>query len=139
MIRAVLDPGVLIAGALSGTGAPAALLRWLENGGFDLIVCPHLLNELRRVLAYPKIRQRISEEQAAGFLETIQLISLNADDPEEVPSVCRDPNDDYLFALAEEQADVLVSGDNDVLDVENPSVRVLSPAGLAAILERRWN
>ena len=137
MIRAVLDPGVLIAGALSGTGAPAKLLRWLEMGAFDLIVCPHLLEELRCVFTYRKIRKRIAGAEAAGFLEILELIAVHVSDPTDVPPACRDPNDDYLFALAGEHADVLVSGDRDVLGATDPLVRVLSPAGFAEILGRR--
>jgi predicted nucleic acid-binding protein len=53
--------------------------------------------------------------------------------------VCRDPNDDHLFALAAAQADLLVSGDRDILEAADPGVRVLTPAGFAEILRTRWN
>ncbi|MFX8385659.1 PIN domain-containing protein, partial [Acinetobacter baumannii] len=45
MIRAVLDPGVLVAALLSSQGAPAQLLRLLVKGHFQLVLSPKLLEE----------------------------------------------------------------------------------------------
>jgi putative PIN family toxin of toxin-antitoxin system len=49
------------------------------------------------------------------------------------PAVCRDPNDDYLVALATaHQANVLVTGDDDLLAI-NPEalkVEILTPRQL---------
>ncbi len=42
--------------------------------------------------------------------------------------MCRDPKDEYLFALAEASgATQLVSGDRDVLDTEYGPVALMSP------------
>lgn len=139
MIRAVLDANVLIAGVISPDGSPASLLRSWRLGEFDLVLSPTLFGELQRALAYPRIRQRISEEEAARLLESFTLAAIQLDDPDERPRVSRDPDDDYLFALARSHADVLVSGDDDVLDTPSPGVRVLTPAGFVEILKTRWN
>jgi putative PIN family toxin of toxin-antitoxin system len=139
LIRAVLDPGVIIAGILSRTAAPAELLRWWDQGAFDLIVSRTLIDEIRRVLAYPKIRRRVTAEEARDLLEMFNLMAVWGDDADEVPAVCRDPADDYLFALAAMSADVLISGDKDVLEATDPPARVLTPAGFAEILRRRSN
>ncbi len=45
----------------------------------------------------------------------------------------RDPDDDYLLALAgEHQAELIVTGDADLLDITDPPVPVI---GLRAFLE----
>ena len=139
MTRAVLDTGVLVAGIISSAGAPASLVRSWRLGEFDLIVCPMLLAELQRVLDYPKLRRYLTEDQAARLLLAIENAALALPDPDQIPQVCRDPADDYLFALAGAHADVLVSGDKDVLEATEPGVRVLTPAGFAEILRNRWN
>lgn len=138
MIRAVIDPGVLVAGVLSPAGAPAQLLRAWQQGMFDLVVCPMLLDELRRVFSYPRIAARITADEASRLIATMELGAVLVADPDDIRSVCRDPDDDYLFAVASGDADVLVSGDKDVLDAAAPPVRVLTPAGFAEILRRRW-
>lgn len=98
-----------------------------------------LLAELRRVLAYPKVERYLTEDQAGRLLLAIENAALTLPDPDRIPEVCRDPADDYLFALARSFADVLVSGDKDILEAADPGVRVLTPAGFAEILRNRWN
>ncbi len=98
-----------------------------------------LLAELRRVLGYPKVRRYLTRDQAARLLSAIENAALATPDPDRIPLVCRDPADDYLFAVAGTYADVLVSGDRDILEATDPGVRVLTPAGFAEILSNRWN
>jgi putative PIN family toxin of toxin-antitoxin system len=137
VIRAVLDPGVLIAGVISPAGAPAALIRSWRDAEFDVIVCPHLMKELSRALAYPKVRRYVRRAEAARLTTSLFRAAIVVDDPRDVPVVCRDRADDYLFALAAEHAQVLVSGDRDVTETEERPVRVLTPRGFLAILQGR--
>lgn len=137
MIRAVLDPGVLIAGVISPAGAPAALIRSWREADFDVVACPHLIEELSRALTYPKVRRYVSRPEAARLAVALFRSAVVVDDPREVPIVCRDPADDYLFAVAARHAQVLVSGDRDVTEVERPPVRVLTPRGFLAIIRSR--
>jgi hypothetical protein len=52
-------------------------------------------------------------------------------DPVEVPPTTGDPKDDYLVALHRNcQADLLVSGDSDLLDLAADDVTVLTPGAL---------
>ena len=134
MIRAVIDAGVFIAGTISPHGAPAAIVRAWQAGAIELVVCPELLGELRRAISYPRVQRRVSPEAATKLVNLLEEAGLMFPDPS--PSVCRDPDDDYLFALADDATAVLVSGDGDVLAVEEASVRVLSPAALVTVLEQ---
>jgi putative PIN family toxin of toxin-antitoxin system len=52
--RAVLDTNVLVSG-LGWSGPPAAILDAVSDGSMVLITSAPLLDELRRVLAYPKL------------------------------------------------------------------------------------
>ncbi|WP_253718359.1 PIN domain-containing protein [Thermus scotoductus] len=58
MIRAVLDPGVLVAALLSSQGAPAQLLRLLVKGHFQLVLSPKLLEEAEQVVTTPRTKVR---------------------------------------------------------------------------------
>lgn len=137
MIRVVLDPGVLIAGVISPTGAPAALIRSWREAEFDVVVCPHLIEELSRALTYPKVRRYVPPPEAARLSAAFLRSAVVVDDPGDVPTVCRDPADDYLFALAAGHAQVLVSGDRDITEAKEPPVRVLTPRGFLAIVRSR--
>lgn len=135
MIRAVVDMGVFIAGTILPIGAPTTIVRAWQAGAIDLVVCPELLRELRRAFSYPRVRARVPPEAATKLIVVLEEAGLMFPDPSHIPSVCRDPNDDYLFALAHDANAVLVSGDGDVLSVTGASVRVLSPAALVTVLK----
>jgi putative PIN family toxin of toxin-antitoxin system len=126
--RAVLDAGVLIAGLISPTGSPAGILAAVGEGRFDVVVCPMLLVEVRRALGYPKLQRYVTTAEADAFVAWIARIAVILEDPAHIPAVTRDPNDDYLFALAlGADAAVVVSGDADLTTVTTPPVRVMSP------------
>ena len=114
-MRAVLDPNVVISAALSPSGSPArVLVAWLE-GRFEVIASPKLVGELERALAYPKLRKRIPEADAAGLTRLIERGSVMREDLASPPSISKDPGDDYLIALAAGSEAVLVTGDRDLL------------------------
>jgi putative PIN family toxin of toxin-antitoxin system len=136
VLRAVVDPAVLIAGVISPTGAPTSILRAWVEGLVELVVCPALIDELRRALGYPKVATRVPATVATGLVGALERAAIVVADPSDVPRVCRDPGDDYLFALAREAEAVLVSGDADVLAVASPPVRVLSPRAVRNLLSR---
>ena len=63
-MRIVLDANVFISGLLSKQGPPGQILdAWLE-GQFSLFVSPPIVAKIQRVLAYPRIRERLSPGQA---------------------------------------------------------------------------
>lgn len=115
-MRVLFDANVLISALLSRTGAPARLVAlWLE-GEFELVVCPALLDEVRRALARPKLQARIDPADADRFVDLIREIAEVASDPENPPPLhSSDPGDDYLLALAAREQVRLVSGDDHLL------------------------
>lgn len=126
-MRVVLDPNVLISAVLSPRGAPAALLRAWLGGEYELVVSPALIAELRRALAYPKLRKRVAPEEAGAFADLLEAAATLVEDPRQPPTIgSRDPDDDYLIALAETARSVLVSGDHELQRLA-PRVPVQSP------------
>jgi uncharacterized protein len=117
-VRAVLDINVLISALLSRHGAPARILNaWLE-GAFELVVSDLLIAELRRALAYPKLRQTIAQPEADEFVEVLLRGAVLAPDPTGAPPFsAADPDDDYLIALAASTSALLVSGDGHLLEL----------------------
>lgn len=133
-MRAVLDPNVVISGAISPRGAPADVLRSLAGGEFELIASQALLDELERALAYPKLRPYISESDAADLVRWVADTASIAIDPDADPPVhSRDPNDDYLIGLASAHSAALVSGDKDLLALEG-EIPVFSPRAFLDLL-----
>jgi putative PIN family toxin of toxin-antitoxin system len=117
--RIVLDTNCLIS-TLVVSGKRLAWLRqsW-QSGEIVLLVSKDTTNELLRVLKYPKFKLT-SEEQAlllADFLPYADTVTdLNI--PHDLP-VIRDQADQMFLTLAVAgKADVLVTGDNDLLVIK---------------------
>ncbi len=133
-MRAVVDVNVLVSAVLSTKGASADILRASRDGQFELITSEMLLTELTRTLEYPRIRKRIPAEKASAYINWLRGHGTLADDPVGSPPVgSRDPDDDYLLALAIDQRAYLVTGDQDLL-VLNAHLPILTPAQFAAHL-----
>ena len=125
MIRAVLDTNTIVSG-LGWGGAPAAVLDAALAGRFETVTSPALLDELRRVLTYPKLQAVVGEPG-----ELVELLALSAIVviPTHTVEVSRDPDDDRLIeaALAGEAA-VIVTGDQDLLSLQRVSqIRIMTP------------
>ena len=134
-MRVVLDVNVLVSALLSGSGAPGRLIAlWLE-GAFELVVSEQLLAELGRALAYPKLREYISSEDAAEFIGLLRATASMLADAELPDHISRDPDDDYLVALSSASGSILVSGDRDLL-VLAPELPIQEPAAFLEHLER---
>lgn len=137
-MRAVIDNNVLLS-ALPWGGTPHALLEHVRNGTVTLISSPALLAELARVLDRPKfdvilLRTNTSREQT---LTEVRLLAEVIDPQPLAQPVCRDKDDDAVLALAiAAQADIVVSGDDDLLClVSFEGIPILTPAqGLQQVL-----
>jgi putative PIN family toxin of toxin-antitoxin system len=130
-VRAVLDPNVLVS---------AEIVRRWEGGEFELVVSAEILFELSEVLRRPRFRRYLTEAETLDYV--LRLHDGAAEVSEELPKdvvrgVTRDPDDDYIAGVAYQgRADVIVSGDKDLLDLpdkriyfgaSNTVARVLSP------------
>lgn len=138
MIRAVLDTNLLVSYLLTHRPPIATLIDdHLAQEHFVLITGAALLEELGRVLRYPRLQRYYSEETRTQYVALIAALSEIVELPESVPRICRDPDDDWVIACAVVgQADVIVSGDRDLLALNRVGeLPVLSAAQFLATLE----
>jgi len=132
----MLDPGVLVSALISKNGTPAQLLRlWIE-GYFDLTLSPKLLEELKSALLRDKFRPYITVEEVSHFIRWLEETACFVPDPEKTRALTRDPKDDYLICAAKRAGvPILVSGDRDLLEFDDPSPLVLEPSAFLALLK----
>jgi putative PIN family toxin of toxin-antitoxin system len=117
--RLVVDASTLVSGAASrpGGGAPWLILAALLDFDFEAIVCPRLIGEFRDALTNEYFQERFDPDDLAEIVASVEEAAIKYDDPQEVEALLRDPDDDYLMALARESgADAIVTGDHDLLD-----------------------
>jgi putative PIN family toxin of toxin-antitoxin system len=134
VIRVVIDANVLVSAALARDPAAPSLRAFdaLLDERIEVVGCPVLLGEVASVLGRDRLRRYLSIDEAGRFVADLAAVmSLVADPPPPHPAVCRDPDDDYLVALARAaRVDALVTGDRDLLVLEDIGVPVITPRAL---------
>ena len=101
-VLVVIDANVFVSAAIQRGASHRIIESWLSGAAdFEVVMSPELLREIREVLTTrPRLRKWISLETATLFVDTIETLVDLVDDPDEVQTETRDPNDDYLIALA---------------------------------------
>jgi putative PIN family toxin of toxin-antitoxin system len=134
VIRVVLDANVLVSAALARDPAAPSVRAFdaLLDGRIEAVGCPALLGEVAAVLGRERLRRYLSIEDARRFVTDLAgVMTLVADPPTPYPAVCRDSDDDYLVALARAAVvDALVTGDRDLLELQDIAVAVITPREL---------
>ena len=122
--RVLLDTNVLVSAAVFG-GKPRSLLELAEIGRYVLVSSVHILGELAEVLSRPAFGQ--SPDDVANFVEAIARLA-DVVPVEGAPfGECRDPDDEpVLLAAVLGKADIIVSGDRDLLALSSPPVPVIT-------------
>ncbi len=116
----VLDTNVVLSALVFTHGRAAALREAWQGRRCEPLVSKATVDELIRVLAYPKFKLGASEqhELLADYLPYCRTVAI----PAKVPRTaqCRDPFDLPFLQLAiVGKAEVLVTGDQDLLDIKS--------------------
>jgi putative PIN family toxin of toxin-antitoxin system len=137
-MRIVLDANVLVSALISRTGAPARILDRWERDEFEIAISPAILDELDRVLHYPRLQERfrLPERSIERFLGLLARQAVEAVATEELEIIESDPTDNrYLECALAAGAEIIVSGDRHLLELgEYQGLQILSPAGFLTLL-----
>ncbi|MBI2311561.1 MAG: putative toxin-antitoxin system toxin component, PIN family [Betaproteobacteria bacterium] len=117
-MKVVLDTNVLLSGLMFPDGTPGRIVAAWAEARFDVAFSLYQLAEIGRVLEYPKVRRKLGwdDQRIEQFIkqlyiraEVVELGPISV----EVP---RDSSDAPILAtLAAARADILVTGDRDLL------------------------
>ena len=120
-MRAVIDTGVFVSALIRPQGRTGAVLQALKDKRFTLIYSTDILVEIIDVLGRDNFRSKyhISPDGIAALIDLIRLRG-ELVIPSQKVTVCRDPKDDiFLEAALEGEAEYIVSGDFDLLDMKS--------------------
>lgn len=136
-MKVVLDANQYVSALLKPDGLQFQLLTLARAGQCTLILSPLILEELVRVLSYPKIRKRLpmSLDDVRTFCSELTVVATMVSGTMPVQTDCVDPDDiHYLAAAKEGAADYLISGDHHLLDLERFEITTILTA--AAFLKK---
>jgi uncharacterized protein len=122
-IRVVIDANIYASALMKTEGLPAQVLRKIVEGErYELVLSQAILEELHRILFYPKIRSRIkiTDQEILAWLDALNVISHLIIPRHLYPILVHDdPDDDiYLIAALESRARYVISGDQHLLKMK---------------------
>jgi len=132
-VKVVLDTNVLLSGLMFPDGAPGRVVAAWREARFNLVISMDQLAEIGRTLAYPKIRRilgwddlRIEQfiRQLYVRAHIVELRGISVDVPGDASDV------PILATLVAAEADALVTGDSDLLDLRE-RYAIFTPAEFA--------
>ena len=130
VLRVVLDTHVLVSALLFRQGRLAPLRAAWQGGRLIPIICKQTGQELLRVLGYAKFKlgPLQIEEVLSLYLPYAQSHTIMSTTRQSIGTVqCRDVHDQIFLDLASSaQADLLVSGDSDLLSMNDMPNELLS-------------
>jgi putative PIN family toxin of toxin-antitoxin system len=116
-VRAVLDTNTLVSG-IGWEGPPRRILLSLREGRHQFVTSPDLLDELTKVLQYPKLRAIAAHPALHEILAWIHQPEHVAYPVEHIHVIKTDPADNLVLdAAIAGAADVIVSGDRHLLEL----------------------
>lgn len=138
MIRAVIDTSILVRAVLKPSGTVGPILDLLAANRYLMLYSEEILAEIIDVFSRPRLSRRFPLE-APDAETVIDLILLRGEEvfPTHSRAVCRDPKDDkFLDVAVEGRANVIVTGDEDLL-VLHPyeGIPIVGAAGFLSLLE----
>ena len=125
-MRIVVDTNVFVSAILKANSLPFAAVQWVDHHG-GLLKSVETERQLTEVLARPHIARVAApsfREDISQMLARAELVTIS-----ERITACRDPTDDKFLELAVSgKADVIVSGDSDLLALNPRGIPILTPA-----------
>ncbi len=135
-MKVVLDTNVLLSGLMKPEGVPGKIVQAWRAAQFDLVLSEIMLEEIGRVLAYPKIRRRLhwDQETISRYLLVLRFKTEIIDSGGIAAEVPDDPQDAPVLAtLIAGSASFLVTGDSDLLALRS-QYPIITPVEFAGKL-----
>jgi len=141
MIRAVVDTNILISGLISPFSYPREIEKRWRDGEFVLVTSREIIKEINRVLYLPRIQGKyhLTEYDIQVFILTLMNKSDYVAERLTIKGVAPDPGDDKIISCAvEAQADFIVTGDKDLLQLgEYNGIKIINAETFIKVLEQK--
>jgi len=140
VLRAVLDANVLVSALIRPKGPPGqVVVRLLRDRAFTLVTSVAILSEVRRSLAYPRVRKHLiaSDDDLDLWVASLALMGEPVEGSLRIAAVAEDPEDDkYIAAALEGRAQFIVTGDTHLLALKTyEGVRMVTPRVFLGLLK----
>ncbi len=135
---AVVDASVLVSAFLFPHSLPGEVIALAQEKRYRLVLSPILIEELRRSLLNPRLKEAYSHSAEAvdAWCVALERLCDMVEELPSIPAVCRDPDDDHVIAAAlVAEAAFIVTGDKDLLELgQHEGIRIVTARAFADAL-----
>lgn len=140
MFKIVLDTNVLVSALINPHGKPAQIINYVFENKIRLFTSPSIMEELERVLSYPKLMKRhgLDSGELKEFISDLLSVMSLIEEEKIIEVIMEDPSDNkYLSCAIDAKVDFIISGDIHLLNLgEYEGIRIVTPAQFLEIMER---
>lgn len=128
MLRVVLDTNVWVSGIIHPRRICGQILNAWRKEIFDVVISPEIIEEIKHVFTYPKIRRH--NKDIEGLLSVLFVNARIVIPSSKIKVISEDPPDDKFLACAVTgSVAYIVSGDKHLLKLEAyQGIQILPPA-----------
>jgi len=138
MIRVVLDANQFASALIKPGSNPAKVLDCLKDNMFQLVISASVIDEIKRILLYPKLKKihGLGTEEIDSFFDDLSAFALFTPEELKLSAVPGDSDDDkYVVCAIEGKAEYIISGDHHLLDLGNwEGVKIVTPKEFLELL-----
>ena len=138
MHRVVIDTNVLVSGIIQKSGFPYKVVKLWEEGTLVLITSLPMIEEAKKVLNYPKIKEKygLNTEEITQITLNLFRYSVVIDNPPALDVIKEDPKDNKVLSAAiKGKADYIVSGDSHLLCLKTyKGIEIITPKRFCEII-----
>ena len=131
MLRCVIDTNVIVSGIIIPQGYPYQILKMWENEKFVFVTSPEIIEEVIRVLQYPKIKKnyKLSDLDIQNVEISLGLDTMLVSGKLKVDKIKEDPEDNkFLSCALEGNAYYIVTGDRHLLKLKSyQGIQIITP------------
>lgn len=140
MLKVVLNTNILVSASISSKGVPAEIIRVWQEGRVNLITSPEILIELQDVLSRNHLKRKyhLTDWEIQQTLKVFWRYSILVK-PESKLKIIKDDSADnkFLEAALTSKADLIVSGDKYLLDLESyQGIKIITARQLLDLLKK---
>ena len=133
-MRVVIDTNVFVSGLMLPASVPGRILAAAIVGGFEIVLCEAMLEDISAALRYPKVRKRValSDNELDRYVQALRFVADVIDPAGVAVQVPKDRDDDVILAtLVAGKADWLITGDAALLALAD-QYPILTPSDFVA-------
>lgn len=139
MFKVVLDANIFASALMNPHGKPAEILNYVFENRVQLFASLSIIEELERVLSYPKLvnRHGLKKREIEEFIYDLLSIVALVKEEDTVEVIKEDPSDNkYLSCALKGRTDFIISGDEHLLNLGSyKGIQIVTPARFLEMME----